>query len=880
MGRLSRRATRGVGIAGVVLLILSGSTAGIAAPADEAEYDAEDSVVEAGPALDRAGLTSDTRFEVASAASFDELEAVAATQGTVRVIVTLRTLWAPEQLLDPVERVSQSNVITSLQQELIDGLGRDGYRVIYQYDYIPALALELDEPALARLLDSGLAARVQLDEIDSVSLTESVPLINADDVWSLGYDGTGQSVAILDTGVDRSHSFLGGRVVDEACFSDTGDCPNGLTEQHTTGAAAPCAFDTDNCRHGTHVAGIAAGYGSPTFAGVAPGAGIVAVQVFSDASPGAGSYPSDQLKGLEYVYSVRDTYNVASVNMSIGGSSTFSSACDYDSRKLAIDNLLGAGVATVISAGNGYAPDGVSAPGCISTAVTVASSTKSNARSDFSNVGEMVDVIAPGSSIYSSVPGGGYASFDGTSMAAPHVAGAWALLREAYPNAGVNNILAAIKYSPVTISSDGWVMPRIDVADALSLLALPWPGNDPFEDATPLSSASFTASTVRATVQSGEPTMCVADGTYVDGISATIWYRLIPDYDTIVTIDTSGSDFDTTLGLYESGSYGDVSVESLTPLACNDDHDSTYQSQIVAEVTEGQTYWLQVGGYYESGTAQIAVTDVGDITDPPSWPDPGLTVSNVLADRATVSWAPATDTGGVVGYRVYIDGFLEATTTARTYTATGLFSDTPYYFEIEAYDAFDDSSVGPAGWVTTAYDFIDDDGVIFEEAIEWLSGAGITQGCNPPWNDMFCPNDNVTRGQMAAFLVRALGYSNSGAGDFFVDDDGSVFEDSIDKLAVAGVTAGCNPPFNDMFCPNDNVTRGQMAAFLVRALGLTDSGSVDFTDDNGSVFEPSIEKLATAGITKGCNPPANDRFCPNDYVTRGQMAAFLQRALG
>jgi hypothetical protein len=71
-----------------------------------------------------------------------------------------------------------------------------------------------------------------------------------------------------------------------------------------------------------------------------------------------------------------------------------------------------------------------------------------------------------------------------------------------------------------------------------------------------------------------------------------------------------------------------------------------------------------------------------------------------------------------------------------------------------------------------------------------------------------------------------------------------------------------------------------MAAFLVRALGLTDTGSVDFVDDDGSVFEASIVKLAAAGITRGCNPPVNDRFCPTDYVTRGQMAAFLRRALG
>jgi len=91
---------------------------------------------------------------------------------------------------------------------------------------------------------------------------------------------------------------------------------------------------------------------------------------------------------------------------------------------------------------------------------------------------------------------------------------------------------------------------------------------------------------------------------------------------------------------------------------------------------------------------------------------------------------------------------------------------------------------------------------------------------------------------------------------------------------------GCNPPENDRFCPDNHVTRGQMAAFLARALRLSDRGSVDFVDDDGSIFEADIERIATAGITMGCNPPENDRFCPNDYVTRGQMAAFLARGLG
>ena len=72
---------------------------------------------------------------------------------------------------------------------------------------------------------------------------------------------------------------------------------------------------------------------------------------------------------------------------------------------------------------------------------------------------------------------------------------------------------------------------------------------------------------------------------------------------------------------------------------------------------------------------------------------------------------------------------------------------------------------------------------------------------------------------MAAFLVRALGYTDDGGGNLFTDDDTSVFEGDIDRLGTAGVTKGCNPPVNDQFCPNSNVTRGQMAAFLHRALG-------------------------------------------------------------
>jgi glucose/arabinose dehydrogenase len=177
--------------------------------------------------------------------------------------------------------------------------------------------------------------------------------------------------------------------------------------------------------------------------------------------------------------------------------------------------------------------------------------------------------------------------------------------------------------------------------------------------------------------------------------------------------------------------------------------------------------------------------------------------------------------------------------------------------------------------------FTDDNGNVHEGYIEAIAAAGITKGCNPPINDEYCPADYVTRGQMAAFLVRTLGLSDDGGHDWFTDDNGNIFESDINRLAQAGITKGCNPPANDRFCPQDRVTRGEMAAFLVRAYGYTDPGPGDwFTDDDGNIFEGAINRLAQAGVTKGCNPPVNDHYCPYSNVRRDEMATFLGRAAG
>jgi hypothetical protein len=245
-------------------------------------------------------------------------------------------------------------------------------------------------------------------------------------------------------------------------------------------------------------------------------------------------------------------------------------------------------------------------------------------------------------------------------------------------------------------------------------------------------------------------------------------------------------------------------------------------------------------------------------------------------------------------FSVYIDGALAGTEdssvtipdAAAALTigqAEGLFThgliDEVSIYD-QALDVAEIAAIHNAGSAGKCKGFADTIGNTFEVDIEWLADQGITKGCNPPDNTLYCPDDFVSRGQMAAFMVRALDYTDDGGGDLFTDDDGNTFEADIDKLASAGVTKGCNPPTNDEYCPNDFVTRGQMAAFLVRAMGYTDDGGGDlFTDDDGNTFQADIDKLGTAGVTKGCNPPTNTEYCPNDFVTRGQMAAFLRRAL-
>lgn len=400
----------------------------------------------------------------------ESLVATAEAQGTVRVIVRFDLGFRPEGALSGVAAVTeQREDIDAAQNRILSKLDGLRYRVLREYEAVPMVAVELNEDGLSAietLEPTGLIASIVEDKLSKPFLAESNPLMGTNNAWNAGTDGAGAVIAVLDTGVDKTHPFLSGAVIDEACYSATGDCPNGQTSQIGAGAGIPCTYAPSACEHGTHVAGIAAGYYDETFSGVARRAHVMSIQVFSQATgdfcgagenPCAGSYDSDQIAALERVYLLRNTYNFAAVNMSLGGGA-FTSNCNADPMKPAIDNLRSAGIATVVASGNDGYSNALASPACISSAVSVGSTgdgsegAPADEVSLFSNSASFLSLLAPGERIYSSIPGGGYASLQGTSMAAPHVAGAWAIHKQRNPSASVSSILGTLRNTGVLVT--------------------------------------------------------------------------------------------------------------------------------------------------------------------------------------------------------------------------------------------------------------------------------------------------------------------------------------------------------------------------------------------------------------------------------------------
>ena len=549
--------------------------------------------------------TGDMRMD----ATFSELTSLAQEQGTVRIIVSLDVDIETEGTFSDEASVEvQRRIIQTAQRELIGEIS--GFlgpieSVPYSFKYIPSIAMTVDTSTLEFLQSSPLVRDITEDVAVFPTLAMSIPVIGADKTWDLGYSGQGQTIAVLDTGVDSSHAMFSGKVVDEACYSTTSIldsstslCPNGSDEQIGLGAAVPCA---GICSHGSHVAGIAAGnevFSGPviSYKGVAKDSDIIAVQVFSKfdtrsqcdpfnlgwPTPCVKSYLSDQIKGLERVFDLRNTYNISSVNLSLGGGK-HTSVCDTVSidYKNIIDQLRSFGIVSIIASGNDGFRDGIGFPACISTAISVGATDNNDVIASFSNNADFLDLLAPGVSIRSAIPGGSSLGFkSGTSMATPHVAGAWAVAKSALPTASIQDVLDSLKNTGVDVTdnrpgSTGLTYQRIQLNSTVCDL-ITCPSSPPPPTPTP-SGFDVSANPSQLSMSKGESDSSIITVTEFGGFSGTVNLR---------AIESADQDIDTTFSPVQ------VVISPSNP--------SQTSTMTVTSVGDSGTYSVEVKG--DSGT--------------------------------------------------------------------------------------------------------------------------------------------------------------------------------------------------------------------------------------------------------------------------------------
>ncbi|WP_386027928.1 S8 family serine peptidase [Thiorhodococcus fuscus] len=373
-----------------------------------------------------------------------------------------RIAGADDQEVEATRRLQKEDVLYGAQ-----ALGVEEVR---DYSQLPMNVLRVQSlEAVDALRTDPRVKAVHENGANYLQLNESLPLIDQPEGEALGADGAGTTVAVLDTGADYTRSAFG------SCSSPGGSCKIVVAMDF-----APDDGSLDDDDHGTNVSAIVLG--------VAPQAKVAALDVFRQVSGGLTAYDTDILSALNWVLANRATYNIVAVNMSLGGSTMFSSPCASSSYSSVIASLKSAGILTAIASGNSGYKSGIASPACTPGAVSVGavydsdvggpwtwgggtctdSSTAADQVTCFSNSASYLSLLAPGAMIVAAGIEQG-----GTSQASPHVAGAAAALKAYCSSANPDNILSALQTSgkPVTDSRNGITKPRIDLDAAANSLA-------------------------------------------------------------------------------------------------------------------------------------------------------------------------------------------------------------------------------------------------------------------------------------------------------------------------------------------------------------------------------------------------------------------------
>lgn len=395
--------------------------------------------------------------------------------GSVSVIIILKEDIVPF----PLAISEKKRRIKIRQSNVLSALSVSDFKIKRKYKTISGISGSIFPQGLMKLKKHPDVLRIYKDRKAYINLAESIPLISANDVQDIGFSGAGETVAIIDTGVDYTHSDLGGCLGLGCKVSGGYDFVNDDSNP------------MDDHGHGTHVAGIVAST-HPTYRGVAPGADIVALKVLDN---GGSGFFSDVAAAIDWCIDNKDVYNISVMNLSLGDGGEYNNPvtqCDGDLTAMAISDARDAGIISMVASGNDAHSNGISLPACATAAVSVGgvydanvggiswstdppctdNPTFANKVVCHTNSDEILDVMAPDYAIDSTALGGGFTTMGGTSMAAPHASGAAALLMEYDQLLTPDQIESVLKNTGYDIidPKNDLMFPRIDILSALSAL--------------------------------------------------------------------------------------------------------------------------------------------------------------------------------------------------------------------------------------------------------------------------------------------------------------------------------------------------------------------------------------------------------------------------